>query len=75
MNTSVRYNNLSDADTGAMQQSACWEDRVAYYIYLVGQGRIEESQRLLVESLSGKRTGTKMLERSTSPSCGDKSSR
>jgi hypothetical protein len=75
MNTSVRYNNLSDADTGVMQQFTCWEDRVAYYIYLVGQGRIEESQKLLVESLTGKKPSTKMLERSASPGCGDKSSR
>ncbi len=52
MNMSLRYNNLSDANTGVMQQSACWEDRVGYYIYLVGQGRIEESQKLLVESLT-----------------------
>jgi len=74
MNTSVRYNNMSDANTGAMQQSACWEDRVGYYIYLVGQGRIEESQKLLVESLTGKKTSAKLLERSTSPGCGDKSS-
>ena len=61
MNMSVRYNNLSDADTGAMQQSPCWEDRVAYYIYLVGQGRIEESQKLLVESLAGTKLCTKIL--------------
>ena len=59
----------------AMEQSACWEDRVGYYIYLVGQGRIEESQKLLLESLTGKKASTKILENSSSSSYTDKSCR
>ena len=74
MNMNVRYSNLSDTktksdlpldvETVAIQHSACWQDMVDYYIFLVGQGRIEESQKLLVESLAGKKTSTKILEHS-----------
>jgi len=63
MNMNVRHSILSDAETksdlpseaetGATQPPACWQDMVGYYIYLVGQGRIEESQKLLVGSLAG----------------------
>lgn len=42
-----------DAETGAVQYPACWQDLVALYHYLVGRGRIDESQKLLAESMAG----------------------
>jgi hypothetical protein len=77
MNMKVRYGKLCDAemkssqpfDTEAntLQQSANWQDMVGYYIELVGQGRIEDSQKLLIGSLVGKKAGSKVLEYSSSP--------
>ena len=77
MNMSVRYSLLSDketndvlildAETGTIQHPICWQDLVAYYNYLVGTGRVDESQKLLSESLAGNKPITKMLERSSSP--------
>ena len=76
MNMSVRYSLLSDAETkdvlildsesGTIQHPVCWQDLVAYYNYLVGTGRVDESQKLLAESLAGKKPITKMLEYSPS---------
>lgn len=72
MNMSARYQikpnenyegvTIVDAETGAIQHPVCWQDLVAYYNYLVGQGRIDESQKLLAESIAGKKPITKMLE-------------
>ena len=53
---------IFDTETGAIQHPVCWQDLVAYYNYLVGQGRIEESQKLLAESIAGQKPITKMLE-------------
>lgn len=71
MNISVRYKIIPnekygdiiifDAETGKIQHPVCWQDLLAYYNYLVGQGRIEESQKLLAESIAGKKPITKML--------------
>lgn len=76
------YSILSDAESksvpslvagsGATQYPVCWDDYVAHYIYLVGQGRIEESQKLLVESLASRRPIEKILEHSSSPSHANK---
>ena len=49
---------IFDAETGAIQHPVCWTDIVAYYNYLVGMGRIEESQKLL----AGSKPITKMIE-------------
>jgi hypothetical protein len=46
---------------------------VGYYIELVGQGRIEDSQKLLIGSLVGEKTGSKVLEYSASPDYDSKS--
>lgn len=72
MNINVRYTIFSDAgskevlildtESGTYQHPVCWQDLFAYYNYLVGTGRIEESQRLLAESMAGKKPITKMLE-------------
>lgn len=53
---------IYDSQTGAVQHPVCWQDLVAYYNYLVGQGRINESQKLLAESITGQKPITKMLE-------------
>jgi hypothetical protein len=53
---------IFDAETGAIQHPVCWQDLVAYYNYLVGLGRIEESQKLLADSMAGSKPITKMLE-------------
>lgn len=65
MNMNVRHGNLSDAklnssqifdtETNMSRQSANWQDMVGYYIALVGQGRIEDSQKFLIGSLVGKK--------------------
>lgn len=72
MNMSMRYSLLSDAETndvlildaetGTIQHPVCWQDLVAYYNYLVGTGRVDESQKLLAESIAGNKPITKMLE-------------
>lgn len=77
MNINMRYSILSDAETndvlifdaetGTIQHPVCWQDLVAYYNYLVGTGRIDESQKLLIDSLAGKKPITKMLDHSPSP--------
>jgi hypothetical protein len=71
MNMSARYKIIPnekygdviifDAETGTIQHPVCWRDLLAYYNYLIGQGRIEESQKLLAESISGKKPITQML--------------
>lgn len=83
MNMNVRYRNLSDAEiqsgqpfaaeANTSQQSASWQDMVGYYIELVGQGRIEDSQKLLIGSLVGKKAGAKVPEYSPSPDYGSPS--
>jgi hypothetical protein len=50
-----------DAETGAVQRPACWQDLSAFYHYLVGRGRIDESQALLAESMAGTLPITRML--------------
>lgn len=52
-----------DAETGAVQYPACWQDLTALYHYLVGRGRIDESQKLLAESMAGAKPITAMVER------------
>jgi len=83
MNMNVRYDKLSNAElircqpsetvANAPQQSVNWQDMVASYIELVGQGRIEDSQKLLIGSLVGKKAGSKVLEYTSSPDYGDAS--
>ncbi len=51
-----------DAETGAVQYPACWQDLTALYHYLVGRGRVDESQVLLAESMAGTRPVTTMVE-------------
>lgn len=58
---------IFDSETGAIQHPVCWQDLVAYYNYLVGLGRKDESQKLLAESIAGKKPITKMLEYASSP--------
>ena len=53
---------IFDAETGAIRHPVCWQDLVAYYNYLVGMGRIEESQKLLADSMAGSKPITKMIE-------------
>jgi hypothetical protein len=72
MDTKMRYHVLPDsnhsgilifdAETKVIQHPVCWQDLVAYYNYLVGLGRIEESQKLLADSMAGKKPITKMVE-------------
>jgi hypothetical protein len=71
MNMSVRYKIIPnekhggviifDAETGSIQHPICWQDLLAYYNYLVGHGRLDESQKLLADSIAGKKPITKML--------------
>lgn len=58
---------IFDSETGAIQHPVCWQDLVAYYNYLVGLGRNAESQKLLAESIAGKKPITQMLEFVSSP--------
>ncbi len=50
-----------DSQTGATQRPECWQDLAAYYYYLVGRGKIIESQKLLAESMAGNKPITNML--------------
>lgn len=52
---------IFDSETGAVQYPACWQDLAAYYYYLVERGRIDESQKLLAESMAGNKPITNML--------------
>jgi hypothetical protein len=71
MSTSMRYKLIPnekyggiiifDAETGAIQYPLCWQDLLAYYNYLVGLGRLDEAQKLLGDSIAGKKPITKML--------------
>lgn len=63
---------IFDAETGAIQRPVCWQDLVAYYNYLMGLGRIGESQKLLAESMAGNKPITKMLEFLSRPTGADK---
>ena len=53
---------IIDSETGTTQIPVCWQDLVAYYNYLVGLGRNDESQKLLAESIAGNKPISKMLE-------------
>jgi hypothetical protein len=53
---------IFDSETGAIQYPVCWQDLVAYYNYLVGLGRFDESQKLLADSMAGNKPITKMVE-------------
>ncbi len=44
-----------DSETGAIQHPACWQDLSALYHYLVGRGRTDEAQKLLAESMAGRK--------------------
>jgi hypothetical protein len=71
MSTNIRYHvipdqeckgvTILDSKTGGMQHPACWQDLAAYYYYLTGRGRIDESQLLLSEIMAGNKPITKML--------------
>ena len=71
MNRCVRYHvipeddgiqvKIFDSQTGAIQRPDCWQDLSAYYAYLVAKGQIEESQKLLADSMAGYKPITKML--------------
>lgn len=73
MNTCTRYHVLPgkdgsnvlifDSHTGAIQYPACWQDLSAYYNYLLGRGRIEESQKLLADCMSGSKPISAMLNK------------
>lgn len=52
---------IFDAETGAIQYPACWQDLSALYHYLVGRGRVDEAQKLLAESMVGSKPITKMV--------------
>ena len=52
-----------DAETGAIQHPACWQDLSALYHYLVDRGRIDESQKLLEESMAGAKPITRLVTR------------
>jgi len=52
---------IFDSQTGAIQRPACWQDLAAYYYYLVGRGQIDQSQKLLAESMTGDKPITRML--------------
>ncbi len=56
-----------DAETGAIQYPACWQDLAALYHYLVGRGRIAESQKLLADCMAGVRPITSLLARVSRP--------
>lgn len=58
---------IIDSETGTTQNPVCWQDLVAYYNYLVGLGRNDESQKLLAESISGNKPISKMLAFVSSP--------
>ncbi len=51
-----------DSETGAVQYPNCWQDLNALYHYLVGRGRLGESQELLAESMAGAKPITTMVE-------------
>jgi hypothetical protein len=71
MSTRTRYHvipdkvgngvTILDSETGVIQYPACWQDLAAYYYYLVERGRMDESQRLLAESMAGNKPITNML--------------
>jgi hypothetical protein len=50
-----------DTETGAVQYPTCWQDLSAFYHYLVGRGRVDESQTLLAEAMAGNMPITRML--------------
>ncbi|HEY5994509.1 MAG TPA: hypothetical protein VIU46_07920 [Gallionellaceae bacterium] len=52
-----------DSETGAVQYPACWQDLSALYHYLVGRGRIVESQKLLADSMAGAKPITNLVTR------------
>lgn len=52
---------IFDSQTGAVQRPACWQDLAAYYYYLMGRGHIDQSQKLLAESMTGEKPITRML--------------
>jgi hypothetical protein len=52
---------IFDSETGAVQYPICWQDLAAYYYYLVERGRIDESQKLLAESMAGNKPITNMV--------------
>lgn len=58
---------IYDSETGAVQHPVCWQDLVAYYYYLVGAGRKDESQKLLADSIAGKKPITQMLSNTSNP--------
>ena len=53
---------IFDSKPGTVQYPACWQDLAAYYCYLMGRGRVDESQILLSEIMAGSKPITRMLE-------------
>lgn len=52
---------IFDTQSGTTQYPACWQDLAAYYHYLLGRGRFDESQKLLAECMSGNKPISSML--------------
>lgn len=79
MSKNTRYHVISDgagngvlvfdSQTGAIQRPECWQDLVAYYSYLVGRGQIDASQKLLAESMAGRKPITNMLVHISQDKC------
>ncbi len=53
---------IIDTNTGKIQQPQCWQDLSAYHHYLLNKGLIEVSQKLLEDSMAGKKPISKMLQ-------------
>ncbi len=85
LNTKARYHILPDrhegsvmvfdAETGAIQHPACWQDLSALYHYLVDRGRIDESQKLLADSMAGSKPITNLVMRISRTDAAGKSRR
>ncbi len=64
---------IFDAETGAIQHPACWQDLSALYHYLVDRGRIDESQKLLADSMAGAKPITSLVMCMSRPDAAGKS--
>jgi hypothetical protein len=53
---------IIDTVSGNIQSPKCWQDLEAYHHYLVNKGMLEEAQKLLADSMAGKKPITRMLE-------------
>ncbi len=62
---------IFDAETGAIQHPACWQDLAALYHYLVGRGRVAEAQKLLADCMAGAKPITNLLAFIAQPRAGE----